>query len=192
MRTVKYLYGLALGVPPITADWVKACVNKREVVCPKEFVLPAGKSAITGQELKFPNHRNLGLRGFMLPLGLSERPFYNKWVAIAGSVEFTQEWAQVLSDAGATLTKEFTKDENEQELSKLFADRQFSLSCILVEPGCDFSKWPVLCSFLQKKKLNMVTPSWVVECLISQKYISVSAHNGFRHHVQWLREPEAE
>ncbi|KAJ1969865.1 hypothetical protein IWQ62_000342 [Dispira parvispora] len=103
-RTLKYLLALALGIPCVDARWLQASVDAGSLVELQDYLLPAGSSLFTQQELYpityrtlasyagAPNHTHSLIP--MLPV------FRNLRVYIDGSVTFRKNWARVIGEAG--------------------------------------------------------------------------------------------
>ncbi|KAI1260065.1 hypothetical protein F5Y18DRAFT_270238 [Xylariaceae sp. FL1019] len=73
-RKVKYMQALALGIPCLAPQWIKACIAKGDVVSWSSYLLCAGSSALLGDAIRSRNLQPYNASTARLQDVVNERP----------------------------------------------------------------------------------------------------------------------
>lgn len=113
-RTMKFMYSLARGLPPLQPAWLHACVAESALAVPTEAHLVPLKSE-EGIASQYPSSwlRSLRDRAFMTPLALSKRILSGLRVAVCGPAAVVSEVSVVCREAGARVWS-CSSDEDEE------------------------------------------------------------------------------
>jgi hypothetical protein len=72
-KTLKYLIGLAIGIPLLHENWVTQCIQKKKLIFPRsEHILLCGKSIPIVENVNFDLHRSFPKEEILYSLNLDE------------------------------------------------------------------------------------------------------------------------
>lgn len=114
-RTMKFMFSLARGLPPLQPAWLHACVAELAVSAPTEAHLVPLKIQ-EGRTSPYPSSwlRSLRDRAFMTPLPLSKRILFGVRVAVCGPASIVSEVSVVCREAGARVWSCSSEEESQE------------------------------------------------------------------------------
>ena len=111
LRTAKYMYSLARGLPPISTKWLQECTAKNQILPASEYCLPCGIDE-DDEPIHSINKRSLKSRAGMFPIAKEQRVLHNLVVCLQGTDQFKSEWELVCMEAGAKIYTETSENSN--------------------------------------------------------------------------------
>ena len=147
MTTRKVLFSLARGVPSVKPDFIGACMDKRGIANAVQYAIPALKPQYESALPEPAKWTSLKRRKGINPLAPTKRVLYGVNV---GSFNLSEEQLAILTATGANVTV----------VDRISAKLPRNMDCIV---SGDYSV------FANQSRKPIVSFSWVVECLLSQK-----------------------
>ena len=122
-RTMKFMFSLARGLPPLQPGWLESCVAVTEVVVPSDAQLVPLKEE-DGHVSKYPAAwlQSLRERRFLHPLPMHKRILHGVRIAVCAPPNTVAEVAVVCREAGATVWSCDTDKEEWKEWSSAESD----------------------------------------------------------------------
>ncbi|GAB1600737.1 uncharacterized protein LOC115210622 isoform X2 [Argonauta hians] len=149
-RTVKYLEGLAAGIPCISHLWIRDCCKEETTLDYRSYILQAGINII----------KKCLMESKMIARCLEDLEI----LVTSNQNEFVSNWSEILTIAGCRVRKKLkTKGSNE------------SLDAIITDASCS----PEIIQQAENHHIPLLSSEWVIQCLIHGQKIAYDAHEKF-------------
>jgi len=170
-RTHKYLYALAASIPCVAFIWINKCIEQGEFIDYKDFLLPAGVSALDDEEYAWKP-----LKGELL----KDKTIFVHSVSVdednAAVVPFAEIWRPLLNTLGAEVIT--TTAKNLDEIVEFCRANRFEV--MLTDKTCS----PEVAECVAAKGVPAVSSNWIIHAIITGEFADVSAHPSFSPQAQ--------
>ncbi|XP_029635084.1 uncharacterized protein LOC115210622 isoform X1 [Octopus sinensis] len=155
-RTVKYLQGLAAGIPCVSHLWVRDCCKQGTFLDYKSYLLQAGIS-ITKKTLMESKMKAKCLEDFEILVTSSQN-------------EFVNIWSEILTIAGCRIIKKFRKTKGSNK----------SVDAVITDRSCP----PDIIEQADTQHIPLLSTEWVIQCLIHGQKVAFDGHEKFAYNYE--------